>query len=322
MPSFPCPDFVQDGVHLTPVSGLEYIYHLFDSSKAIIELRGKTPDIRQDAHSEAVRALEDRVMANEQDHKRLCSSFDAKVAVDAELADFQENVRNEVYFVVSGLPRISPELRGRDWQNKAVSDVQKLIRTLLSKELPIVVVQNITGRGQESQSRYLVRMEFAAHSQEIRSKFGSYFIGGSDNRPQEFKEISISNRVTPGTQVRLAILRLLAKRYEASNPGSKTKVIGFESRPLLRIVPPSGSDKRVRNFHFIDAIKSLPTNFTPTETKAIMLKIDPKFKGRIRSTFVVLSDDDFSTKAPGSGSIRKRGHESLGDSSGAPDPKR
>ena len=137
-------------------------------------------------------------MANEQDHRRLNTTFEAKVAVDAELADFQENVRNEVFFVVSGLPRIPTHLHGRDWQERAVSDVRKLIQKLLGKDLPIVVVQNVTGRNPDSPTRYHVRMEFTAHSQEIRGKFGKFFVGGTDRRPPDLKEISISNRITPG----------------------------------------------------------------------------------------------------------------------------
>lgn len=275
------------------------------------------------------------MMASKQDHKRLNSCFEAKVAVDSELADFQENVRNEVYFVVSGLPRIPQDIRGREWQARAVSDVQKLIRSILGKELPIIVVQNITGRGAEAPTRYHVRMEFAAHSQEIRSKFGSFFVGGIDRRPSHLSGISISNRITPGTQVRIAVLRLLAKRYETSNPGGKAKVIGFESRPIIRLTPPpESSEKRVRTFTYMEAIRSLPTNFSTAETKPILERIDPQFKGRLRSIFVVLSDDHYEGRPRGrrdgrSGApesegteiaARKRGRDT--SPSDGPDPKR
>jgi len=336
LPSFSRPEYDPDGVHLTPFSGLEFIYHLFDSAKTALASLNLDSSVRQSESSEAIRALEDRMMASEQDHKRLNSCFEAKVAVDAELADFQENVRNEVFFVVSGLPRIPQELRGREWQSRAVADVQKLIRVLLSKELPIVVVQNVTGRHADAPTRYHVRMEFAAHSQEIRSKFGSFFIGGTDRRPPDLSQISISNRITPGTQVRIAVLRLLAKRYETSNPGAKTKVIGFESRPIIRLTPPpDSSDKRVRTFTYMEAIKNLPTCFSKAEIKPILDKIDPQFKGRLQSTFVVLSDDDVAGRQRGrrdgrsargpeaegsDAAARKRGRES--SPSEAPDPKR
>jgi hypothetical protein len=209
LPSFASPEFDSDGVHLTPYSGLEFLFHLFDSVRLAIALPSRTPDERQSSSSEAIRLLEDRMMATEQDHRRLNNCFEAKMAVDAELADFQENVRNEVFFVLSGLPRIPQELQGREWQSRALSDVKKVISLLLNKDLPVVVVQNITGRGPEAPTRYHVRMEFAAHSQEIRSKFGSFFVGGVDRRPPDLQGISISNRITPGTQVIPYILILV-----------------------------------------------------------------------------------------------------------------
>jgi hypothetical protein len=319
LPSFSRPELDNDGVHLSQYSGLEFLYHLFDSARAALSQAQGGGEVRLSTNSEAIRALEDRMMCNEQDHKRLNSSFEAKVAVDAELADFQENVRNEVFFVVSGLPRLPSDLRGRDWQARALSDVRKLIKALLDKDLPVIVVQNVTGRGPDAQTRYHVRMEFAAHSQEIRSKFGSFFVGKVDNRPTALKDISISNRITPGTQVRLLVLRLLASRYEKSNPGGRAKVIGYESRPIIRLTPPSEvTDKRVRTFTYIEAIKSLPTCFSKAEVAPIMSKIDPKFRGKLRSTFVVLSDDDFPSA---SGSRKnKRGLEA--ESSDMPEAKR
>jgi hypothetical protein len=252
------------------------------------------------------------MMASEQDHRRLNSSFESKVAIDAELADFQENVRNEVFFVISGLPRIPPEVHGKEWQRRAIADVQKVIKTLLDRELPIIVVQNVTGRNPDSPARYHVRMEFAAHSQEIRSKFGSFFVGGADRRPSELSSVSISNRITPGTQVRIAILRVLGQRHVDSNAGAKFKVIGFESRPVLRLIPaPEATSQRVRSFTYIEAIKSLPTCFSKEEIDGIMKKIDPKFRGQLRSTFVVLSDDDFKSRSRDqAGSARnKRGRD-------------
>jgi len=315
LPSFSRPEFDPDGIHLTPFSGLELVYHLFDSSKVLLKSLKNKPEARQAVSCEAIRSLQDRMMATEQDHKRLNASFESRMAVDAELADFQENVRNEVFFVVSGLPRVSQELRGRDWQQQALLDVKKFILALLGKELPVVVVQNITGRGADH-----VRMQFASDSQEIRSKFGSYFMGGADRRPDLFRNISISNRITPGTQTRIAVLRLLAKRYEASNPLGKAKVIGFESRPVIRLTPPpDASDRRVRTMHYIEAIRILPTCFTPAEVRPILSKVDPKFRGKLRSTFVVLSDDDFQPRQPPS-RIPKRGRES--DLVDEPEPKR
>ena len=248
-------------------------------------------EVKVSTGSEATRALEDRVMALEQDHRRLNKSYEFSTAVAAEREDFQENVRNEAYFMVVGLPAIK-DLRGRDWMTKAMSDVQTMIRTLLGKELKIVVVHNATARSPGAEVRYSVQMELASSSQEIRSKFGSFFIGGQDRRPEALRSISISNRVTPGTQVRIMILKLLAKRYQSSNEGAKARVIGYEARPMIKLTPPeTARDKRVKNFTYIEAIQKLPTNFTSSELRPIITKARVHFKGKLRSTFVVLDDD-------------------------------
>ena len=72
--------------------------------------------------------------------------------------------------------------------------------------------------------KYCVKMRHVADSEAIRVKFGSFFLGQKDGRPPEFKKYSIRNRVTPETKVRIEILKLLASRYRASNPGSKVEM--------------------------------------------------------------------------------------------------
>ena len=193
--------------------------------------------------------------------------------------------------MISGLPQISG-LKGRYWMARATSDVQEVIRKLLGRELPIQVVHNASGRGRDAVVRYSVRMVSTSDSTEIRTKFGSFFVGGQDRRPDSLRSISISNKITPGTQVRIMILKLLAKRYRTSNPGSTVKVIGFESRPILKITPPEdASDRRVKSFSYMEAIQKLPTQFTESELEPILAKARVHFQGALRSTFVVLNDD-------------------------------
>ena len=291
MPSFSSPVFESDGIHLSAASGLEYLFFLFDSARETLRRDVLEVPELTNVGMEATRVLEDRMMAIEQDHKRLSQSFEYKTAIYAERDDFQENVRNEVFFMISGLRPIQ-NLRGRDWMNKAIEDVQKVVKVLIGREVPIVVVHNATGRGRDAEVRYSVRLSTAAESQEIRSKFGSFFVGGQDRRPEALRGISISNKITPGTQIRIMILKLLAKRYTTSNPGSSSKVIGYEPRPILKLTPPeSATSRRVQNYTYIEAIKKLPTNFTPEEVKNIIAKARVNFAGNIRSTFVVLSDD-------------------------------
>ena len=165
----------------------------------------------------------------------------------------------------------------------------------MGKEVPIVVVHNATGTGKDATVKYLVRTPSISISKEIRDKFGFFFEGSVDKRPPEFKGISIRNRLTKGTHVRIALLRLFGQRYLASNPGAKIKVVGYQSRPLLKLFPPSGG--RIQTFNFIEAVKRLPAAFSPAEVSPIIEKIDPKLRGQLRALFVVISDDQMKQKA-------------------------
>ena len=249
LPSFPTPDFQADGVHLTAYSGLEFIMHLFDSSSELLDNVSLPSSEKTAQFCEATRVLEDRVMAIEQDHRRLNRVVENKIAVDAELADFRENERMEDSFIIAGLERIDPEITGKSWQEKAVKDVQAALVALMGKEYSIIVVHNATRRVPDAEVTYIVRLASVQDSKSIRVKFGSFFLGGAgnDRRPEGLKGISIKNRVTPNTQTRISIMKLLASRYRDSNPGSRVKMIGYEPRPVLKITPAaSSSDRRMQ----------------------------------------------------------------------------
>ena len=293
--SFATPSFGSDGVHLTPYSGLEFLMHLFDGALELLAGLEHPVDVVVAKTSEGTRVLEDRVMALEQDHKRLNLVVEKKIAVDAEAADFRENASYLDSFVIAGLPLIPPDLVGKEWQDRAVSDVQEVIRKLMGRPMPIIFVSNSTARHKDAEVKYTVKMKEISDSHAIRTKFGSFFIGGkSDQKPPELKPYSIRNRVTPETQVRIAILQVLGRRYRTSNPGSKVKVIGYDPRPKMKITPaPDSSDRRVKNYHFIEAVRAFPTNFVQSELDFIFKKINPKWCGNLRSLFICLSDDEY-----------------------------
>ena len=293
MSSFSSPSFESDGVHLTPYSGLEYLLFLFDSARDAIRLDGLEPEDRSEIGHEATRVLEDRMMVIEQDHRRISRAFDWKIAIDAEKEDFQENVRNEVFFMITGLSPIKG-LSGKEWMSRAMSDVQGVIQILVGHEMPILVVHNASGR-RETEVRYSVKMANVSDSQEIRHKFGLFFRGGQDRRPDSLRSVSISNKVTPGTQIRIMLMKLMAKRYMASNKGSKARVIGYEPRPMLKLIPSDTvKDRRIKNFTFIEAIKRMPNQFTSAELKPIYSKARVHFSACMRATFVVLNEDNKS----------------------------
>ena len=302
LPSFSTPEFVADGVQLTLFSGQEFIMHLFDSSHELLERLGQDLPITVQQSSESTRVLEDRVMALEQDHRRLNRVVEHKIAVDAELDDFRENERLEDCFVIAGLERISSELVGKEWQDLAMKHVKAAITSLMGRALPVIVVHNSTRRVPGAEVTYTVKMANVKDSKSIRTKFGSFFVGaaGTDRRPPPLKGISIKNRVTPETHVRISILKLIAKGYRESNPGSRVKVIGYEPRPLFKVTPStSATDRRTLSYNFVEAVKKLPSHFTQTELEPIMKRMNPELVGRIRSLFIILSDDQFKRRSDG-----------------------
>lgn len=294
LPSFATPEFAPDGVHLTSYSGLEYLLHLFESSSEILERSPELGDVSVRT-CETTRALEDRMMALEQDHRRLNRIVDNKIAIDSEQSDFRQNERFEDSFVIAGLPRISDDLVGKDWQVQAIKNVQAAIKALMGRQMSIVFVQNSTKRYQGAEVTYTVRMAEISDSRAIRDKFGSYFLGGKgDRRPEGIKGFSIKNRVTPETLTRISIMKLIAKRYKDSNPGSRVQVIGYAPRPLFKYTPASNaSDRRPRVYNYIETVTKMPTNFSESEVEPILRRINPEMSGRIRSTFIILSDDHF-----------------------------
>ena len=81
--------------------------HLLDSAQALIDnLSMSSPEVKVKS-SESTRVLKDRMMAIEQDHRRLSKVVQHKTAIDCEMSDFRTNERFEDWFLISGLARIS-----------------------------------------------------------------------------------------------------------------------------------------------------------------------------------------------------------------------
>ena len=300
MPSFPSPKYDPDGVHLTAYSGLEYVLHMFDSIQVVLSSLELDIDSKSSIATESSRVLEDRVMVLEQDHRRLNQKFEHKFAVDAELSDFQENIRLEPFFMVRGLGRL-PKMEPKEWQERAKTDIKAVLSLFMNKDCPILYVVNSTGRGKDSITQYKVRAATTELSKEIRDRFGDFFVGG-DKRPPSLNKISIRNCVTPATLGRI-------------------KVIGYEPRPLLKILPASDTtDKRVQTYNFIEAIEKLPTCFTSSEIEDLLQRISPKLHGSLQSLFVVLSDDLLKKKTftqPQAKTSKGTSSSSRGGSSGS-----
>ena len=91
--SFATPDFDQDGVHLTPYSGLEFVLGLFDGAQTLLEGLSSATEQSVIKTCESTRVVEDRVVALEQDHCHLNCVVDNKIAINSEMSDFLKNER-------------------------------------------------------------------------------------------------------------------------------------------------------------------------------------------------------------------------------------
>ena len=177
LPSFATPDFESDGVHLTAYSGLEYILHLFDSSAELFTHLESSLDDVAIKSCESTRLLEDRMVAIEQDHRRLNRVVEDKIAIDSEYSDFLKNEKFEDSFLITGTSRIPSEIVGKAWQERAVRDVQAVLLILMGKEYSIIFVQNATSKIPNSEVKYHVKMSdvrrprLLCHPQEVRLLF-------------------------------------------------------------------------------------------------------------------------------------------------------
>ena len=62
----------------------------------------------------------------------------------------------------------------------------------------------------------------------------------------------------------------------------------------MKITPPSSaSDRRVKVYNYVQAVTKLPMNFPASEFEPLLRRINPELAGKIRSLFIVLSDNAF-----------------------------
>ena len=104
--------------------------------------------------------------------------------------------------------------------------------------------------------------------------------------------MSIRNKITPDTKIRIAILHQLGSIFTESNNGGSYKVCGFVSRPLLITIPPKNSTGRQRTYTFMQAVTTLPSTFNDEHLTRIYQVVSSQQLGKLQSLFVVLNDDD------------------------------
>ena len=296
LPSFSCQDYLlPDGVFLNPVSGLHYVLYLFDQTEQALRTAASGSDQQLVSVEESVRQCKDRVSYLENRHGGLQRQVDFKSAQDAEFSDWMINRSEEDWMVITGLPRLSGTV---DWQNNARRQVADAIKLILhtnrvNLDFEVVYVSN-PFRFQPNRPPTLnVRMDSFRSCQRIRDLFSGFF---RKNRPvacpPPLKGVSLRNKVTPDTKIRISILHQLGSIYMESNNGGSYKVLGFASRPQLITVPPRNSTDRQRTYTFMQAVTLLPATFNDDHLTRIYQVVSSQQPGKLQSLFVVLSDDD------------------------------
>ena len=298
LPSFVCQDLSPDGVHLSVVSGLHYVLHIFDQSVAILALEPREPELKLVKVQEAVRHHDDRLSYLESRHGSLQGQVSIKVAIDSEFKDWVTNRSEEDWMTIIGLPRLG-QMSPREWQAAARKQVTNFLKDVLSGnrsrvELSVLYVGNPVRHRPNGNTVYNVRLNCVAASERIREIYSGFFSRRNPRQiPPAFRGISVRNKVTLATRVRIRILQQFASNYLASNPGASVNVKGFDSRPQLVITPPRGSTtSRQRSYGFIEACTMLPAVFSDDGLAQIFQVVGSHFPGELRALFVVLSDDD------------------------------
>ena len=187
-----------------------------------------------------VRQHDDRLSYLESRHLGLHDAVNLKAASDAEFRDWTINRSEEDWFTVMGLPRLG-QMLPREWQKAARRQVNELIKIILNSnrvrvDYSILYVGNPLRHRKTGGTVYNVRLNSVAASSRIRELFSGFFRGENPvSLPDSLRGISVRNKVTLATRIRLRILRELGNLYVEANPGSSFKARGFDPRPMLLI---------------------------------------------------------------------------------------
>ena len=297
LPSFMSQDLLPDGVHLTPVSGLHYVLHVFDQTEAVLALVTQNSDSKICHVQEVVRQHDDRLVFIENRHQQLSVSHDIKIASDAEFRDWMVNRSEEDWLTILGLPRLSGNFTPREWQVAAKKQVAEFFEYVLNLH-KIGLNFNVLYVGNPNRNRtgipaLNVRMNSVDVSKRLREIYSGFFRRVNPIKlPSKLKNISVRNKVTHDTRIRIEILRQLGRNYKSSNPTAIVDVRGYDPRPLLVLKPSSGSDTKIQTFNFIEAVTTLPPVLSDESLSRIFPIVGGRHKGALQAHFVILSDDD------------------------------
>ena len=287
-----------DGVLLTPVAGLHYILHLFDQSVSILGTLSASTEDQVASVRESSRSHDDRLAYLEHDNSRLRRQVNIKIAADAEFSDWMVNRSEENWCTINGLPRLPSGFDGRDWQVAAKRQVQDFFKQVLKANkahvsFEVLYVANPVRFCTSGPTVLNVQLNSVEASKRLREVYSGFFRRVNPvKKIPIIKGVSLRNKITLDSKIRIAIMRQLGEKYVEKNQGASYKVSGIVSRPNLKLFPASGAtDSRIQSFNFIEAVTTIPSHLSDSALTQIFMTVGGHNRGKLRQLFVILSDD-------------------------------
>jgi hypothetical protein len=279
LPPFSDPEFEADGVHYTPASGMLYVQHLVHSAHSIIESTVK-PDPVAQSHSSQLQGIR-------HDVSELRFNQIQINAKQEEETDGRLNSEAENQFVITGLKSVNSD----SWQERQKAFVKTTKEFLVGfcPSLSAVVIKFC--RVVATKPRLILNVECDTTEAGIAVRQEWAKLVKSGEAKKRFPEITITNSVTHGTRVRCAVLRAYARAYLQDNPEGQASVTSFSSRPRFNFRP--SKTVRQNSLTYCETVLSddLPEPLDEDLEQAYRIAGTRQFRGQLRSTFMILSDD-------------------------------
>jgi len=221
---------------------------------------------------------------------------DARLCEDR---DEQANRSSENKIVVHGLPRLSgtnfAELRSAA-HAKLTETFAQLFPTHAGK-YTIVSASYFDS----DHPVYEATLGSVSESADLRRSFGKRSFAA-----RKASGLRVLNSVTPGTRVRLSILRSICSAYKKAHPNGSANLLGYLPRPVLKYRPGPGPFK---TSGFVDTVTTLTPSslgLSDSDFSHAYRAAGRRFPGKLQSMFLVLSDSSPQVGPVGTSETRKR----------------
>jgi len=248
--------------------------------------------LQLDAHANLIRMNSSRL-------SRVETRLDLTAARLCEDQDEQANRSSENKIVVHGLPRLSgsnhTELRSA--AHKQLTDCFAKLFPNFAGKYTIISASYFDS----DHPVYEATLSSVSESADLRRSFGKRSFAS-----RKASGLKVLNSVTPGTRVRLSILRSICTAYKKANPAGSANLLGYLPRPVVKYRPGPGPFK---TSGFVDTVTTLTPSSLGLQDSDFFhayRAAGRRFPGKLQSTFLVLSDSSPQAGPVGTSETRKR----------------